>query len=735
MREVEVLYDQLLFMFESNPDLSPRDVLVMTPDIETYAPLIQAVFDNPDHQQAIPYSISDRNRRKESQIIDTFLMILDLPGSRLETAQMLSILECPAMSRRFQILSEDLPLINHWIDQTRIRWGESGEFRTRFGMKAYPENTWESALDRLFLGYAMHGESEHPFCGILPYDAIEGQSAELLGHFAAWSNTLFQKIRILDASRSLDQWISVMNGILDDCFLPLDEEDNQVIAIRDVLHRLGLIAQQHTVSKDEQSTKISFSAIKWFLTHTLEKTRSHLGFLSGHVTCCAMLPMRAIPFKVICIIGLNDTDYPRKDRKHNFNLISQNPRPGDRSIRNDDRYIFLEAIISARKQFYISYLGHQITDNAIRPPSVLISELLDYLDDTFVFSKGSAIESLTRHHRLQAFHPSYFSSQENIFSYSQDNCTAAKALIDRSITPPTPFWSKKVHHEIETSISINELVTFFKNPIQYFFNFRMGLYLHDRLRSLESREPFDISGLDGYLLKKNILEIMIENKDPYEYLDRSRASGCLPLGEMGRTAYYDLIDELKQLSENIQPMVQNPLPAIDLNLKTGGMTITGRIQNHFEKGLVFYRPATAKANDFIECWLNHLMVNIHQRSPLSTWFAGKKKVYQFSPVDDSKSLLENLITLFVEGQSTPLHFYPASSYEFAKSVMEGTFEHKALIKAQKQWNPNEYTDYPSESENPYYERYFQHQNPFDDAFILLAKSVFFPIIESLKDNK
>ncbi|MBF0452427.1 MAG: exodeoxyribonuclease V subunit gamma [Candidatus Magnetomorum sp.] len=733
MREVEVLYDQLLHMFETDPDLSPRDILVMTPDIETYAPLIQAVFENPDRHHAIPYSISDRNRRKESQIIDTFLAILDLPGSRLEAGQMLSILECPAVRRCFNISSEDMPLINHWIEQTRIRWGESGEYRTKFGMAAYSENTWQNALDRLLLGYAMPGETEHPFCGVLPFDAIEGQSAALVGHFTQWAETLFQQVKLLDATHSLQEWVTIINHLLDACFLPCDDEDIQIIAIRDILHRLERIdhrLKQESQETDNHTVSVSFSAMKWFLAHTLEKPRSHLGFLSGHVTCCAMLPMRAIPFKVICVMGLNDSDYPRRDRSPNFDLIAQHPKPGDRSLRNDDRYIFLEALISARKRLYISYVGQSITDNSLRPPSVLISELLDYLDEHFIFSNKTAREILIIYHRLQAFHPVYFRDQTDFFSYSADNCDAAHALVDRSHQKNLPFWTKPVAHEMETKISIVEWIAFFKNPIQYFFNHRMGLYLYDRIRTLDRREPFTVGGIDKYVLKCDLLKKMLSNSDPYEFLDQSRAKGLLPLGEMGRVVYYDLIEELHPIAKNVQSLIQRPMTDTTIDLTIAGVNIWGRIQNQFEKGLVFYRPAKAKPNDFIECWLYHLILNTQK--DISTWFVGNDHVYEFPPVAHTKDMLKELIALFQEGQHQPIRFFPVSSFEFINTLESGKTEEEAIEKATLKWESNTYLKIPGESENLYYKRCFQNQLPFDDSFVSLAKRVFLPLYRTFQ---
>ena len=184
MREIEVLHDRLLDMFEKDSGLRPQDIVVMTPDIETYAPFIQAVFDTPfDASKKIPFSISDRSIRRESEIITTFLAILDLLGSRFTASQVFSILESKAVHQKFDILEANLSLIRKWVTDTRIRWGIDREDRSRLGLPASAENTWKAGLERLILGYALPGQDENMFDGILPYDHIEGSNASVLGRF------------------------------------------------------------------------------------------------------------------------------------------------------------------------------------------------------------------------------------------------------------------------------------------------------------------------------------------------------------------------------------------------------------------------------------------------------------------------------------------------------------------------------------------------------------------------
>jgi len=731
MREVEILFDQLRHMFESDPSLEPRDILVMTPDIETYAPLIQAVFEHPDHKKTIPYSISDRNLRKENQIMDTFFMILDLVGSRLEATAMLATLECPAVARKFDISHDDMPLIIHWLEKTRLRWGQSGKHRTRFGMAEYPENTWQNSLDRLLLGYAI-SDDEEPFCHILPFDEIEGQNASIVGHLAQWAATVFKYVHLLDTSRTLLDWMKVLNNLIDDCFLPHEEEDIQVVTIRKALHRIEKISLYLNNDPNHcETSSIHFTAIKWYLSHILEKPGSYLGFLSGHVTCCAMLPMRAIPFKVICMIGLNDSDYPRRDRSPNFNMIAQNPRLGDRSLRNDDRYIFLEAILSARKRLYMSYVGQSIADNSSRPPSVLISELLDYLDEHFLFASGNARESLITYHRLQAFHSAYFDNQSKLVSYSQDNCDAAVKISERSNDRHVPFISRPITDEIETNVHISELLDFYKHPIPYFFNNRLGIFLNERIQTFERREPFDLAGLDLYGLKVDLLEKMLANNDPYKLLAQIRARGVLPLGQMGRLNYYEVIEGLSALVEGIRPLVQGAKPVLSVDLTVDQFRIYGNINNLFEKGLVLYRPAITKAEDFIACWINHLILNDLHGSQKS-YFAGTDGIYQLSPVNNPQVILSDLLQKYQTGLCMPIHFFPKSSFAFADSLLNGKSETEAIFDAQNQWRPNEYRQTASESENLYHIRYFQSSEPFDHSFKEMAKKICIPIKKHIK---
>ena len=437
MREIEVLQDRLLEMFQTDPTLLPRDILVMTPDIKTYAPFIQAVFSIPkDDPRWIPFSIADRGVREESKVIDSFLNLLDLHGSRLGASQVLGVLESPSVQKRFGLSEADLELIHRWVRETGIRWGIDGESRGRLGLPGFQENTWRAGMERMLLGYAMPDQDGQMFAGILPYDRIEGGDASVLGNFLGFVERLFVSVKELDELRTLEEWSAFLAALLEEFFLPDEETARDVKVIRQTLHDL---AGKQALSGFNE--KIGLDVIKSYLKTFLEAEGFGFGFLTGGVTFCAMLPMRSIPFKVICLAGMDDDTYPRQTKPLGFDLMAKNPRPGDRSRRNDDRYLFLEAILSAREKLYISYVGQSIQDNSPIPPSVLVSELTDYIRQGFEVPGKETREQIVTKHRLQAFSPDYFKEKGKLFSYSTENFEASQRAIQRR-EDPVPFISK-----------------------------------------------------------------------------------------------------------------------------------------------------------------------------------------------------------------------------------------------------------------------------------------------------
>ncbi|MDZ7684448.1 MAG: exodeoxyribonuclease V subunit gamma [Gammaproteobacteria bacterium] len=348
MREVEVLYDQLLRLFDEAPDLTPADVIVMTPDVADYAPFIEAVFP----RSKLPYTIADRALGEESPVLLALSTLLSLPDSRLTSTEVMDLLEVPTIARRFELEDSDLQLMSRWIQASGIRWELDGEARAeRWQVPATRENTWHFGIDRLLLGFAMR-EEDGIFGDILPCD-VDSSEAGILGTFCDIIERISFYRDVLAKSHTASEWRDLVQQLMDDFFEAQGDEELDLASVRDLL----ILLEEETAST-EFVESISPRLFRYWLNQQLSISQQSRGFISGGVTFATLVPMRSIPFRVVCLLGMNDGNYPRQDRPPTFDLMAREGyRRGDRSKRNDDRYLFLEALISAEDTFYVSYEG------------------------------------------------------------------------------------------------------------------------------------------------------------------------------------------------------------------------------------------------------------------------------------------------------------------------------------------------------------------------------------------
>jgi len=736
MREMEVLYDRLLNMFEKDPNLNPTNILVMAPDIETYAPYIRAVFDMPvDESKGIPYSIADRSIRKENEIIDTFLGLLNLEGSRYGVSQVLSILEAASVQRRFGLSGADLELVRKWTVDTSIRWGIDGKSRGNMGLPSFSQNTWRAGLERLLLGYAMPGNDENIFQGILPYDLMEGNDTSALGKFLDFTDQLFEQTTSLDRPRTLKAWSKTLTDLLDRFFMPDEDSKRAVQAIRHTLNSLGDI-QERSVFDEEIDIKV----LKWHLGHCLESEGLGFGFITGGVTFCAMLPMRSIPFKVICLVGMNGDAYPRESKPLGFDLMAKHPKPGDRSRREDDRYLFLEVLLSAREQLYISYVGQSIQDNTLIPPSVLISELTDTVEQGFEIPGMNILDHIITRHRLQAFSPEYFRKNKKLFSYSEENLRAARRmLVKRGAYVPFVSGGLSVPEKEWKTIDLDDLYNFIRNPSRYLLQKRLGIYLDQRALIPDEREPFDIKGLEKYLLENSMMEKGLAGRDLKDLFLPTLARGLLPHGTAGECLFERLRQGVERFVEKTGAYLQGAaLDPLEVDLSIGDFRLTGKINGLYPKRLMHYRYAKTKAKDHLKTWIYHLALNriMPDDHPLISMLAGLGSkgpepgwvAFEYMPVQNSEEILGALLEKYWEGLIKPLHFFSETSWEYAQALLlQGRPHEEALNRARNTWAGNEYSQ--GENSDPYYELFFRNMDPLDPEFQDTAEEVFGTLID------
>jgi exodeoxyribonuclease V gamma subunit len=739
MREMEVLNDQLLHMFEQDIDLMPEDVLVMTPDIETYAPYIQAVFDVPlDESCRFPFTLADRSIRKEGPVVDVFLSILALYGSRFQASQVMAVLESKAVYEKFGLIEADLEIIRVWIAETGIRWGIDAQSRGKLGLPPFPQNSWEAGLERLLLGYAMAGHGEVMFREILPYDHVEGRDALILGRFVGFVRALFSQVTGLDQPRPLARWSMTLEEIID-AFFQVDEDNTREIqALRVLVKSLGTVADRAYYDED-----IHISIVAGYLARRLEKEGFGSGFMSGGITFCAMLPMRSIPFKVICLVGMNGDAYPRESRPLGFDLMAKHPRPGDRSRRYDDRYLFLEAVLSARKKLYLSYVGQSTQDNSPLPPSVLVSELTDYIEQGFTISGQNVLPYLLTRHGLQPFSAKYFNQDETLFSYSHTDMEAARAAMGAG-DPWRPFVSESLPPPEDTwkTLTLNDLCRFLKGPSKYFMNRRFGMYFEVGAAILEDSESFNLQGLDKYFLEQELVKRRFSEKSLKGFDGFLKASGRIPHGAVGACLYENMCFDVDRFVEKTTPYLDTVYPEpLDVALSLGPFEITGTIDGCSPERLVQYRYATVKSKDRLSLWIRHLVLNCiaPKDHPMMSTLIGLNNQggehrwvsWEYGPVQGAKSHLEDILKVYWAGLCKPVPLFPESSWTYAHALLEqGKSKEQAHQVATKVWAGDDF--HRGEGDDPYYQSCFDIQEALDDRFTDMAIQIFRPLITSQK---
>jgi exodeoxyribonuclease V gamma subunit len=731
-REVEVLYDQLLGLFETSPALQPADVVVMTPDIEAYAPLIEAVFAADERQGSLPFSIADRNPRAESPLVNGFFALLDLPGSRYDANRLFTLLEITALQRRFALQEDDLTLVRRWLSDTGVRWGIDHNSRAALGLPAMREHTWRAGLDRLLMGYALPGEPRRFFAEILPYDAVEGTAAQVLGRLHTFAEAAFSLALTLRQPRSVTAWVTTLTTVLEQFLQPDEDEELDLQAIRQALRQLGQSATQ--AGFDEP---VRLEIITSGLRRSLETPEWSMRFLSGGVTFCALLPMRSIPFEVVCLLGMNYDAFPRPRRTLSFDRMAREPRPGDRSRRDDDRYLFLESILSARRCLYLSYVGRNIRDNSVLPPSVLVSELLDTIASGFhgaASQGGDVLPQVVTHHPLQPFSRRYFSGDGRLFSYAADLCEAS-GLVGRAEALPDPLVTVGLDEPEAAwrTVTLRQLLAFFRHPVRYFLRQRLGMNLEEAEGILENREPFILEPLARYHLRQEMLRQHLHGDAPVRIQRAVRAAGWLPHGQVGTTLFEREWPGVVRFAERLRQVLPTAGGrSLDVDLPIAGLHLTGQLVDLTPQGLVGYRLGALRPRHYLDVWIRHLVLNClaPEAIVLESRWLGEDKELRLCPVADPQSCLHPLLELYWQGLRRPLPFFPDSAFAYADACRQGKPD--ALGAARLQWEGSAYHRRREEREDLYYRTAWRHHDPLDEAFMAVATTVFPPLFDHLE---
>lgn len=521
-REVEILHDQLLDAFEQatadGAPLHPRDVLVMVPDIDVYAPHIAAVFGRlaPTDTRFIPFHLSDQGQRHRNPLLIGLETLLQLPRSRFAVSELLDLLDIAALRRRFGIDETDLPRLRLWISGANIRWGLDAGQRAELGLPdGLEQNTWRFGVRRMLLGFAAGASG--PWRGVEPFDEIGGLEAALIGPLVQLLDMLERYWHALQGERDAAQWTGLVAGLLDDAFAPVSEADNLGISlVQDALEHWAQDCRRGGAG-DEM---LPLEVVREPLLAALDEPSLSQRFLAGAVNFATLMPMRAVPFRQIWLLGMNDGDYPRSRQPLDFDLMARDYRPGDRSRREDDRYLFLEALLSARDRLVISWVGRSIRDNSVRPPSVLVGQLRDHLSagwrlagqSSAIGAKRSGqalVDALTTEHPLQPFGRRYFAPDRDprLFTYASEWRSAHQRGERETAVEPPPRLGRPA---LDGEITLTALARFLRHPVRHFYSRRLGLLLTGDVDGVDDEEVFEFDGLGNWAMQDDAIHAVLE---------------------------------------------------------------------------------------------------------------------------------------------------------------------------------------------------------------------------------
>ena len=763
-RELEVLQDQLLALFAQADAPAPADVLVVVPNLDDAAALIDAVFGSVPFARRIPYTITGRAAIKSNVAGQALLAVLTLATSRVTASDVLALLQQPIIGRRFGFGSAELDLLHDWIDHTGIRWGLNAAHRASIGVPAVSEHTFDDGMTRLFLGYALPNTVAAPFAGSVPAIGIEGSDTALLGSFWHCLHLIEGLHADVMRARSALDWQAFLMQVVDNFMAPDNEQIDQLDALKDCLREL-----HDQLRRADVRTLLPHDVMQAALSALLDDPLPG-GVPTGSVTFASMSSLRNLPYQVICAIGLNDGVFPATDRALEFDLMTIAPRRGDRQRGADDRNLLLDLMLAARRRLYLSFTGHGIRDNAPMPPSVLIADLLDYLVAAIAVDANDpaqlalARRRLLVEHPLQPFAARYFTvgADARIASSNSEYCDALNnAAAQTSVSRPATVEADAIDSDDDDgdddeptaqtprffsaplprpephwqSVSLDQLQRFFANPCRYLLQQRLGMRMLGKTSVLQDDEPFiaDWTGLRA--LEKRLLPLFLDGVNYADIKALAAAGNELPGGLPGQQILDTVLHQLQQFSSALKeatstpclPPQQNTLP---FDLDGESWILTSNFSDLRPEGLIRSRYDEVRPADYLSGWIDHLAMNATLPSGVAgnTLWLSRDGSYRLRPTESAREILGELLRLYRQGLSTPLHFFPKAAWAYQRKGGD-------LAAARKTWLHTVRTPHAEQTDPAYQLTLRGTGDALDAQFEHAARNVFEPLLQHLEESR
>jgi len=599
-RQVEVLREVLLGLLDDDRTLEPRDILVMCPDIDEYAPLISGAFglgeavagSHPGHRFQV--MLADRSPHQTNPLLAVLARLVDLADGRAEASRVLDLLSLDAVRRRFGFTEADLERMASWVAEAGIRWAWDQLDRERYGLASFPQNTWRFGLDRILTGVALSDDSGLWLGPTLPLDDVSTTDIGLVGRFAEAIDRLEELTSRLGGDHGVEHWLDVLaDGVETLAEVPRGEEW-QLAQVRRELAGLGTAAGERLT--------LRLSDIRSLLGSQLAGRPTRANFRTGTLTVCTMTPMRSVPHRVVCLLGLDDGVFPRGGSLDGDDVLARTPRVGESDVRSQDRQLFLDAVMAATDHLVITYTGFNEASGAARPPSVPLREFLDVLERT---TGGEVL----REHRSQAFHADYLvrdRAGRPPFSFDPDAARAARSAAAPDRPSPAPLASLDAGPAVAADLDLRDLIDVVTNPVRGFLRRRLEIDLPREQDDLSDAMPVALTGLARWQIGDRMLSEILAGRDPAAVMQAEWRRGTLPPGRFGWRQAGAIVAAAGPITEMVAASTQSdPVKARDVDIDLGGgRRLTGTVTDLYDNRLVRSTFSRLGARHRLDAWIS-----------------------------------------------------------------------------------------------------------------------------------
>jgi len=744
-RQVEVLRDAVLHLLEEDPTLEPRDVIVMCPDIETFAPLIQATFGagrraeadggDPDDEathHALPdlrVRLADRSLRQTNPVLGVVSELMALADQRATASQLLDLAAREPVRRRFAFDDDDLSRMQDWVADSGIRWGFDAPHRAPFKLERVSANTWRKGLDRILVGVAITEEDRRRFGGVLPLDDVESGAIELAGRFAEYVDRVRTAVDDLAAAKPIGDWATAIASATG-ALVATSERD--AWQLRELQRILDDVVAESGTQDSRSSAELELADVRALLADRLRGRPTRANFRTGHLTVCTLVPMRSVPHRVVCILGLDDGEFPRRARRDGDDLMLQNPHVGDRDPRTEDRQMLLDALMAATERLIITYTGNDERTNLRRPPAVPVGELLDIVDRTVRSNDGPAREHVLIRHPLQPFDPRNFTPGKLVptgpWGFDPQALAGARALEGPRAEPP-PFLPAPLPPLSDRIVELDRLVRFVERPVRALLRDRIGINLSESFEEIDDAMPVELDKLEEWAVGQRMLEGMLAGATADDCMRAEIARGLLPPQELARRPLAQIRDVVEKLVAEAQVISDGTPDSLDVNLGLpDGRTLAGTVTGVCGGTVRTVSYSRVRPRERLRAWVRLLALSASRpQQPFDAVIIGRSRpdawgadvtVARIPPLGEDPdtrraAALEQLavvLDLYDRGMREPLPLACETSAAYAQH---------GEIAASKAWTST--FDYDKEDRQPEHLLVYGAQIPFGE---LLARRLF-----------